>query len=204
MKKNIYRAGVIFHNYMAGNATRCDCVTERDENVSHVRKRKRHRARNGSVKTTARLLSFLLTRFQEHVADPGFIAFFSKLPPKSPETGTVRLFFRNNEFYAVYGQDALYVANHVYRTNSVVKYLGSGGKATGLPSVALKISVAQSFLRDALTSLQLRVEIWVPESGQGKKATKFKLDKEVRLFIESVHRNFRDLLHRLLLGICKL
>jgi len=115
--------------------------------------------------------------FPEQVADPGFIAFYSKLPPKSPETGTVRLFFRN-EFYSVYGQDAFYVANHVFRTNSVIKYLGSGGKTAGLPSVALKISVAQSFLRDALTSKQLRVEIWVPEPGQGKKAAKFKLDKE--------------------------
>jgi DNA mismatch repair protein MSH2 len=116
-------------------------------------------------------------RRQEHVADPGFLTFYSKLPPKSPETGTVRLFFRN-EFYSVYGQDALYVANNVFRTNSVIRYLGSGGKTAGLPSVALKISIAQSFLRDALTSKQLRVEIWVPEPGQGKKAAKFKLDKE--------------------------
>ena len=34
-------------------------------------------------------------------------------------------------------------------------------------------------LRDALTIKQLRVEIWVPEAGQGKKAVKFRLDKEV-------------------------
>jgi DNA mismatch repair protein MSH2 len=115
---------------------------------------------------------------QEQAVDPGFVAFYSRLPVKSPDTGTVRLFFRS-EFYSVYGQDALYVANHVFRTNSVVKYLGSGGRAAGLPSVALKNSVAQSFMRDALTSKQLRVEIWVPEAGQGKRATKFRLDKEV-------------------------
>jgi DNA mismatch repair protein MSH2 len=35
-------------------------------------------------------------------------------------------------------------------------------------------------LRDALTSKQLKVEIWVPEAGQGKKCAKFRLDKEVR------------------------
>jgi DNA mismatch repair protein MSH2 len=110
--------------------------------------------------------------------DPGFITFFSKLPPKSPDTGTVRLFFRN-DFYAAYGADALYVADNVFRTNSVIKFLGSGGKAAGLPSVALKISIAQAFLREALTSKQLRAEIWVPEPGQGKKYSKFKLDKEV-------------------------
>jgi DNA mismatch repair protein MSH2 len=34
-------------------------------------------------------------------------------------------------------------------------------------------------LREALTVKQLRVEIWVPEPGQGKKCSKFRLDKEV-------------------------
>lgn len=47
-----------------------------------------------------------------------------------------------------------------------------------MPSVALKVSVAQTLLREALTTKQLRVEIWVPEPGQGKKQTKFRLDKE--------------------------
>lgn len=88
----------------------------------------------------------------------------------------MRLFYRN-EYYSVHGPDALYVATHVFRTNSVIKYLGG---RSGLPSVTLSESLAKSFLRDALTSKQLKVEIWVPEAGQGKKATKFVLDKEVR------------------------
>ncbi|KAI0032586.1 DNA mismatch repair protein [Vararia minispora EC-137] len=111
--------------------------------------------------------------------DPGFVAFFNKLPQKSPETGTVRLFFRksgNDEFYSAHGPDALYVAQHVYHTNSVLKYLGN--KSSGLPSVTLRPSLATSFLRDALTSKQLRVEVWAPESGSGKKVSKFVLDKE--------------------------
>ncbi|KAI0937540.1 hypothetical protein AcV7_003542 [Taiwanofungus camphoratus] len=112
----------------------------------------------------------------DNASHPGFISFFAKLPAKSPENGTVRLFFRN-EYYSVHGPDALYVATHVFRTNSVIKYLGPGGKS-GLPSVTLTESTAKSFLRDALTSKQLKVEIWVPEPGQGKKATKFRLDKE--------------------------
>lgn len=93
----------------------------------------------------------------------------------------MRLFHRTggDSFYAAYGPDALFVAQHTFRTNSVIKYLGSGGRANGLPSVALKDSVAQMLLREALTTKQLRVEIWVPEPGQGKKCTKFKLDKEV-------------------------
>lgn len=40
---------------------------------------------------------------------------------------------------------------------------------------------AKSFLRDALTAKQLRIEIYEPVKGQGKKPTKFELDKEVRL-----------------------
>lgn len=111
-------------------------------------------------------------------SDPGFITFFSKLPKKSPETGTIRLFDRT-DYYSVHGQDAHYVATHVFRTNSVLKYLGAGGKASGLPSVTLSHTLAHSFLRDALTSKQLRVEIWVPAPGQGRKASKFVLEKEV-------------------------
>jgi DNA mismatch repair protein MSH2 len=61
----------------------------------------------------------------------------------------------------------------------VIKYLGLGGRAAGLPSVSLKTSVAHMLLREALTTKQLRVEIWVPEAGQGKKSVKFRLDKEV-------------------------
>jgi hypothetical protein len=117
--------------------------------------------------------------------DPGFISFFNKLPPKSPDSnGTIRLFFRkasNEDFYSAHGPDALYVAQHVYHTKSVLKYLGAGGKTAGLPSVTLRPTVATSFLREALTSRQLKVEIWIPEAGHGKKVSKFKLDKEVRL-----------------------
>lgn len=113
--------------------------------------------------------------YTDNSSHPGFCSFFTKLPAKSPDSGTVRLFYRN-EYYSVHGPDALYVATHVFRTNSVIKYLG--GRA-GLPSVTLSESLAKTFLRDALTSKQLKVEIWVPEAGQGKKATKFVLDKEV-------------------------
>ncbi|KAF7348478.1 DNA mismatch repair protein 2 [Mycena venus] len=96
-----------------------------------------------------------------------------------PDTGTLRLFHRPAEdYYQCYGPDALFVATNVFHTQSVIKYLGQGGRAAGLPCVSLKASVAQTLLREALTSKQLRVEIWVPESGQGKRCTKFRLDKE--------------------------
>ncbi|KAF8189384.1 DNA mismatch repair protein MSH2 [Pholiota molesta] len=113
--------------------------------------------------------------------DPGFITFFHKLPAKSPSSGTLRLFSRTSAgdtYYAAYGPDATFVAQHVYHTNSVLKYLGVGGRAAGLASVSLKTSVAHALLRDALTTKQLRIEIWAPEPGQGKKVTKFRLEKE--------------------------
>ncbi|GLB39260.1 putative component of the post-replicative DNA mismatch repair system (MMR) [Lyophyllum shimeji] len=116
----------------------------------------------------------------DQTTDPGFISFFNKLPPKSPDTGTLRLFHRTgtDPFYAAYGPDALFVAQHTYHTNSVIKYLGAGGRAAGLPSVTLKVSVAQMLLREALTVKQLRIEIWEPEPGQGRKCAKFRLAKE--------------------------
>ncbi|KIK97618.1 hypothetical protein PAXRUDRAFT_824778 [Paxillus rubicundulus Ve08.2h10] len=113
-----------------------------------------------------------------HASDPGFVSFFSKLPKKSPtESGTIRLFDRN-DFYSVHGPDAHYIATHVFRTNSVLKYLGAGGKTAGLPSVTLSYTLGHAFLREALTVKQLRVEIWVPAPGQGRKAAKFVLEKE--------------------------
>lgn len=109
-------------------------------------------------------------------ADVGFISFFNRLPPKRPDT--IRIFDRK-DFYSAHGDDALFVATHVFRTQSVLKYLGSGGKASGgLPSVSMSNNVATAFLRDALTARQLRIEIWAPESGSSKKSAKFKLEKE--------------------------
>lgn len=126
-----------------------------------------------------------LTEFTlaDNLTDPGFLSFFNALPKKSPETGTLRLFFRpgsgSDSFYSAYGPDALFVAQHVFHTNTVIKYLGAGGPSTRLPSVILKTTVAHILLREALTSKQLRIEIWAPQPGQGKKCAKFRLDKEV-------------------------
>ena len=115
--------------------------------------------------------------FAPEQIDPGFCTFFRNLLPKSPETGTIRLFDRGT-FYSAYGPDAHYIATHVFQTNSVIKNLGA--KNNTLPSVSMNQMQATGFLRDALTSKQLRVEIWVQESS-GKKNVKgqFKLEKEV-------------------------
>ncbi|GAA5992261.1 hypothetical protein JCM10908_001845 [Rhodotorula pacifica] len=100
-----------------------------------------------------------------------------KLAPAAE--GTVRLFDRS-EFYCAYGKDAYYVANNHFKTQTVLKYLGSPTAADpdGLPSVVLSHAGAQAFLRDALTTKQLRVEIWEPEGGGvGRGSTKWTLAK---------------------------
>ncbi len=90
--------------------------------------------------------------------------------------------------WTVHGADAQYIATHVFHTNSVIKHLGSAGKG-GLPSVSLSTNVAKAFLRDALTAKQLKVEIWVPEAGSGKKNTKFVLDKEASVQLPNCNSN---------------
>jgi DNA mismatch repair protein MSH2 len=109
-------------------------------------------------------------------AERSFISFFNGLP--KADKGTVRLFNRS-DFYSVHGQDAILVAQTVYKTMSVIKYLGGGAgssngpsssklgaKDTGLPSCTLNQAAAKTFLRDALTVKQMRVEIYTNEGGK--------------------------------------
>ncbi|EJT99314.1 DNA mismatch repair protein [Dacryopinax primogenitus] len=106
-----------------------------------------------------------------NAAEVGFCQFFERMPKVA--TGTIRLFDRG-DFFSVHGEDAKYVAQHVYHTNTVIKYFGK--KSGGLPSVTLSQTLAKVFLREALTAKQLRVEIWQGEGG--KKNMNFKLAKQ--------------------------
>ncbi|WRT70598.1 uncharacterized protein IL334_007596 [Kwoniella shivajii] len=96
-----------------------------------------------------------------------FCKFFERMPPKMD--GMVR-FFDRGDYYTVHGSDAVFIANEVYKTTNVIKYLGSGKSATssssaskGLTSVNINTSLTKSFLREALTVKQMRIEIYVPE-----------------------------------------
>lgn len=116
---------------------------------------------------------------QDTTTDASFIPFFRGLPKKSPTgaSGTLRLFHRiskDGDYYCAYGSDALFVAQHTFRTNSVIKFLGASNKR--LESVTIKSSVTKTLLREALTALQLKIEIY-EQDGQ-KKNSKFILDKE--------------------------
>ena len=103
--------------------------------------------------------------------------------------GTIRLFERK-DYYSAHGEDALYgvfyrsgsvlkspmstyyfllrmiVADNVYHTKTVIKYWKSkSSKNSDLPSCTLSKAVAINFLRESLTSRQLRIEIWAPNSS---------------------------------------
>ncbi|OXG96130.1 DNA mismatch repair protein MSH2 [Cryptococcus neoformans A2-102-5] len=99
-----------------------------------------------------------------------FVRFVERMPTKLD--GMIRLFDRG-DYYSAHGADAIFIANEVYRTTNVLKYLGSGSKpssssgsyARGLPSVTISMALTKAFLREALTTKQMRIEIYAPTGG---------------------------------------
>ncbi|KAF9432494.1 MutS-like protein, partial [Entomortierella beljakovae] len=90
-----------------------------------------------------------------------YCSFLRSLPEH--QDNCIRLFERSSgDFYSVHGEDAYFIAKNVYKTTSVIKYLG-GDISTGVPSCTLSKTNCETFLRDALLNRQMRVEIWAAE-----------------------------------------
>ncbi|KAI8999374.1 muts domain V-domain-containing protein [Gaertneriomyces semiglobifer] len=89
-------------------------------------------------------------------SDPAFTSFFNNLPGK-PD-GTIRLFERNNgDYYTVHAEDAQLVAKEVYKTTTVIKYIGD------LESVNLSRLNTVALLRWCLFERLWRMEVWRQE-----------------------------------------
>ena len=62
----------------------------------------------------------------------------------------------------------MWVAQNVYRTITIIKYLGHSDPKRALPSATLSQTVFSNFLRDALMTRNLRIEIWTTEARNNR------------------------------------
>ncbi|KAJ3316451.1 MutS-like protein, partial [Blyttiomyces sp. JEL0837] len=103
-----------------------------------------------------------------------FCSFFRSIETKPDDT--VRLFERaGGDYYTAHGDDALFVAETVFKTSSVIKYWGGDAKSGGIPYCSISKLNAIALMRDLLLVKQKRVEIW---ENEGRKNQSFKCVKK--------------------------
>ena len=100
----------------------------------------------------------------------GFVKWFRGLP--AIDDDTIRVFDRDG-FFSCHGPDAIFVAQTVYKSVSVVKQLG---RSPGLDSVTMSNLVFRGLLREALFRLGKRIQVW-ENTGRGN----WKVTKQVRV-----------------------
>ena len=98
-----------------------------------------------------------------------FERFFNSLA--SPQAGSSNLFriFDRGDYYTCHGDEALFVADSVFKTRTVLKYFSSGN----LPYVTLTKLSGESLMRDLLLNKQHKVEMYVQAAAAGS----WKVDK---------------------------
>ncbi|KAK9478645.1 muts domain V-domain-containing protein [Lipomyces japonicus] len=95
--------------------------------------------------------------FSDRNDETGFINFFKTLP--ADDKSSIRVFCRG-DYYSAHGQDAILVAQTVFRTLTALKYLGSSDPERGLASCTMSAVVFANFLRDALFTRGQKVDIY--------------------------------------------
>lgn len=97
-------------------------------------------------------------------AESSFIQAFRDLPAKVDDT--IRLFERS-DFYTAHDDDAHFIAQHVFKTTTVIKQLGGEG-SRGLAGVCMSRMQTTSFLREMLLEKQKRVEVYVMDRSKNR------------------------------------